>query len=113
MAKRVNRYKKMEQYMTATLLADVFLFILYLIAAGTGTLWLKVLTAIFTILISGLCLTYLYLTKEFLRQRSLWMTAAAGAILLCVIASLILGFPSPSPYANDADAITAARQLLL
>ncbi|MBO5318139.1 MAG: hypothetical protein J6A74_06835 [Oscillospiraceae bacterium] len=111
MAKRVNRYKKMEQYMTATLLADLFLFILYLIAAGTGTLWLKVLTAIFTILISGLCLAYLYLTKELLRPRSLWMTAAAGSILLCVIASLILGFPSPSPYANDA--ITAARQFLL
>ena len=113
MAKRVNRYKKMERTMTATLLADAFLFILFLIAAGTGTLWLKILTAIFTILISGLCLAYLYLSKELLKRRSLWMTAAAGAILLCVLLSLILNFPSPSPYANNADAIAGILLQLL
>lgn len=114
MAKRVNRYKRMQRYMTWTLLADACLFILFLIGAGTGTLWLKILTAIFTILISGLCLGYLYLSQELLRQRSLWMTAAAAAILICTVFSLILNFPSPDPYAKPAtDAITAIGQWIL
>ena len=99
MGKRVNRYKQMERYMTAALLADTALFILYLIGAGLGTLWLKVLAAIVAIVLSSLCLVFLYLTKEILRRRSLWMTAAAAAILLCTLFSLILNFPSPRPSA--------------
>lgn len=98
MTKRVNRYKQMERYMTMALLADACVFVLYLIGAGMGTLWLKVLTAIVAIVLSGLCLGFLYLTKELLRRRSLWMTTAAAAILLCTLLSLILNFPSPSPY---------------
>lgn len=99
MHKGKNRYREMEYYMTIALIANLLSFILFLIAAGSGTIWLKVICAIVTILLSGLCLTVLYLSKELLRQRSLWMTTAAAAILLCLIFSLILNFPSPSPFA--------------
>ena len=90
-----NRYKEMEKYMTVVLLGAALLFIIYLVAAGFGIIWLKVLTAIIAILICGLCLAYLYLTKLLLATRSLWMTAAAGSIVICLLFSLILGFPSP------------------
>ncbi len=101
MAQRSNRYKEMERYMTYALIADAVLFVLYLICAGSGVVWLKVILAILTIALSGLCLGYLYLSKELLRQRSLWMSACAGAVLVCVLFSLILNFPSPNKYKKD------------
>ena len=93
MAKKQSRYKQMERYMTYALLANATLFIFYLISAGNGIIWLKVITAFLTISISLLCLAFLYTSKELLRQRSLWMTAAAGAVLVCTLASLLLRFP--------------------
>jgi len=104
MPKQKNRYKQMEQKMVLVLAADFLLFVLYLICAGNGIIWAKVLTAIFTIVLSALCLAFLFLSKELLRPRSLWMSAAAAGILLCVIFSLILNFPSPSPYRTIPDA---------
>lgn len=101
MAERQNRYKEMERYMTYALIADAVLFVLYLICAGSGVIWLKVILSILTIVLSGLCLGYLYLSRELLRQRSLWMTVCAGAVLVCVVASLILNFPSPNKYKKD------------
>lgn len=92
-----DRYKVMERYMTYVLIADLILFIIYLFASGFAVIWLKVITAIVTILISGLCLAFLYLTKELLRQRSLWMSLSAAAILVCLLFSLILNFPCPNP----------------
>lgn len=90
-----NRYKEMEKYMTLVLIGAAVLFVVYLIAAGCGILWLKILTAIIAILICGLCLVYLYMTKLLLAPRSLWMTVAAGSVIICLIFSLILGFPAP------------------
>jgi len=101
MAQRSNRYKEMERYMTLALIANAVLFVLYLICAGSGIIWLKVILAILCIALSGLCLAYLYFSKELLRQRSFWMTACAGAVLICVVASLILNFPSPNKYKKD------------
>ncbi len=98
MAERKNRYKMMEWYMTYALIADAGLFLLYLIFAGFGIIWLKAITAILAILISAACLGFLYLTQELARRRSLWMSAAAAAILLCTLMSLILAFPSPNTY---------------
>lgn len=97
MANRNSRYKQMELYVTGTLLVDLALFIIFLIAAGNAIVWLKVITAILAILISLLCLAFLYLNKEIYRQRSLWMSTAALAILVCTLFSLILNFPSPAP----------------
>ena len=97
MAKRTNRYKIMEKNMTYVLLADLLLFILFLIFAGNGIIWLKIILTILIILVSGGSLGFLYLTNELLRRRSLWITAAAAAILVCTIFSLILNFPAPAP----------------
>lgn len=86
-----NRYKDMERYMTYVLLTDLALFILYL--CFSSIIWLKVILSILIILISGLSLAYLYITKELLKPRSLWMSTAAAAILVCLLFSLILNFP--------------------
>lgn len=97
MGNKNNRYKEMERYMTCALVADLLLFIFFLIAAGNGIVWLKVLLTLFTFLLSAGCLAFLYLSRELLRPRSLWMTAAAGSIVVCVLFSLILNFPAPAP----------------
>ncbi len=97
MARKNNRYKEMERYLTCGLIAELLLFIFYLIAAGNGVIWLKVLLAVFALLISIGSLGFLYLTRELLRRRSLWMTAAAASIAVCILASLILSFPAPAP----------------
>lgn len=99
MSKQPNRYQQMERYMCMTLALDLVLFVVYLISAGSGIVWMKVICAILAILISGLCLAFLYLTNELLRERSLWMTVSAAAIAICTIFSLILNFPSPNPFA--------------
>jgi len=95
---RKNRYRKMERNMTYVLAADFLLFILFMVSSGFGIIWLKVITAIIAILVSSLCLAFLYMSQELLKRRSLWMTAASAAILICVLFSLLLNFPSPSPY---------------
>lgn len=106
MARNRNRYKQMERYMTYAMIADGVLFILYLLFAGFGITWLKVITAILAILLSGLCLYCLYMSKELLRQRSLWMTVGAAAVIICILASLVLNFPSPKPTAASPDSET-------
>ncbi|MBQ7330356.1 MAG: hypothetical protein IJW94_00960 [Oscillospiraceae bacterium] len=92
MAKR-NRYKEMEKRMTAALIGDAALFLIYLIAAGAAVLWLKIVTAIFALLLSIAALAFLYLSKELLKQRSLWLSSGFFSIFMCVLASLILSFP--------------------
>ncbi len=94
MTKDAKRFKQMETIMTAVLIAATVLFIIYLIAAGNGIIWLKAVMAIITILICGLCLAYLYMTKLLLRPKTMWMTLAAGAIIVCLLFSLILNFPA-------------------
>ena len=97
MARRNNRYKQMERYMTYALLFDLFMFILFLVYSGMGIVWVKVITSIVSIAVSVLCLAFLYLNRELLRTRSLWMTVAATAIIACILFSLMLGYPSPNP----------------
>ena len=93
MAPKRNRYKEMERMMTTALIADAVLFVLYLIFAAAGVIWLKAIVAIVTILLSLACLILLYMTQELLRQRSLWMTTGFLSVFLCTVASLILSFP--------------------
>ena len=92
MAKR-NRYKEMEKLMTAVLITDGVLFLMYLITAGAGVIWMKWLCGILNILISSAGLVFLYKTKELLKQRSLWLSSGFFAIAVTVLASLILAFP--------------------
>lgn len=96
MAGKGIRYQQMEKYITYGLIADAVLFILYLIFAGFGIIWMKVILAVLAFLLSAAILGYLYLTKELLRPRSLWMSVAAASVIVCLLFSLILNFPSPS-----------------
>ena len=97
MAGRNNRYKQMERLITVALILDLIIFIIFMISAGNGIIWLKVLTILGILALSGGCLYLLYASRELMRQRSLWMTVGAAAILVCLLFSLILNFPSPKP----------------
>lgn len=94
MTKR-SRYQDLERLLTGLLIASAVDFILFLIFAGTGVIWLKVITAIFAILMPVLCLGLLYMSQELLKQRSLWLTMGFFGIFLCTVVSLIANFPSP------------------
>lgn len=96
MAKR-NRYREMESLMTKILLGDALVFILYLLCAGKGWIIFKVISAIIAIFGSVLCVGWLYLTGEFTRRRSLWMVTAFICIVICVVVSVLLGYPAPPP----------------
>lgn len=91
------RYKQLDQLLTRVIIADTAAFVLYLIFAALGLSVLKVIIAIMTILVSGLCLAYLYKLGEFKKARSRWMVMGFGAIILCTLVSLILNYPSPAP----------------
>lgn len=95
MAKKLSRYRQMERYMTAAMIADGVIFLIYLFSAGFGVIWLKVLTAIIALLGSALCLGFLYLTGEYNRQRSLWLTVGFGCVIVVTLVSILCNYPSP------------------
>ena len=90
-----NRFQALEKLMTLVLIAITAFFIFELIASANGIIWLKVILAILTAVACILCLVYLYMTRLLTQPRSLWMTTAAAAILVCLFFSLILNFPAP------------------
>jgi len=96
------RYKQIDQLLTRVIIADTAIFILYLIFAGFGLNVLKVIIAIMALLVSGLCLAYLYKLGEFKKARSRWLVMGFSAIILCTLVSLILNYPSPAPQVADA-----------
>ena len=96
MANRM-RYKQVDQLLTRVLIADTAAFLLYLIFAALGLVVLKVLIAIIALAVSGLCLAWLYKLGEFKRARSRWLVMGFGSIILCILVSLILNYPSPAP----------------
>ena len=83
--------------MTEVIVGDALVFVLYLLFAGLGLTVVKVATAIIAILGSLLGLGWLVITGEFSRRRSLWMVTGFIAIVLCVLVSLLLGYPGPAP----------------
>lgn len=91
------RYKQIDQLLTRVLIADTAVFVLYLIFAALGLSVLKIIVAIIAILLSGLCLAYLYKLGEFKKARSRWLVMGFGSIILCILVSLILNYPSPAP----------------
>ena len=98
MASKPNRYKLFERNMTYSLCIDALIFIFYMIAAGNGIGWLKVILTLMCLALSAYILWSLYCTNELLKQRSLWMTVGAAAIAICLLFSLLLNFPSPNKY---------------
>lgn len=95
-----NRYRLLELTACAVIAVAIIFFIVFLIASGSNTLWLKILSLTVCILVCGLSLTYLYLSKELMRPRSLWMSLSFISILVCILFSLMLNFPSPNPLAQ-------------
>lgn len=95
--RRRNRYREMESLMTKVLIGDGLLFCLYMFAASRVGVWgtIKVLSAVVTILVSGLALGWLYMTKEISKRRSMWMVTACVCILTCLFVSLFLNYPCP------------------
>lgn len=96
MNSKKTRYQKMEAIVTGVLCVDTVIFIAYLFFAASGMIAMKAITAIFAVLVSGAVLYFLYITRELLRKRSIWMTLAAACIILCLVISLILHFPAPA-----------------
>ena len=107
MSERRNRYNQLQQIISLALIGAFLLFIFYLIAAGNEIIWLKVVLSILIFIVCLATIAYLYMTKELLRPRSIWMTLAAAAIVLCLLLSLILHFPSPNPRNFPAPEILA------
>ncbi len=88
-----KRYKHFERALTKVLLLDTFLFVLFLVFSGMSIVWLKVICVALTILLSVGGLVLLYMSRELLRQRSLWLSCGFFSIFVCTLASLILAFP--------------------
>ena len=95
MAKR-NSYREFESIMTRVILVDAAVFVGYLIFARLDIAALKVITAIIASAGSLLSLAWLFLTGELTRRRSLWMVTGFVCIVLCIVVSLLLGYPCPS-----------------
>lgn len=94
MAKR-NRFRELEEKMTRILLVNAAVFVLFLVFSGLGIIPMKVISAIVSIMVSLLCLGYLYMSGEIRKRRSLWMLVASAGLFLCTVVSLICNFPSP------------------
>ncbi len=100
-----QRFKENERVLAIGLIADAALFLLYLLMAGLGVVWLKWVLAVVAILLSGVGLAVLYLTGELRRQRSLYLSAGFAAVIVCIFISLILNYPSPAEVINAAQSI--------
>ena len=97
-----RRYKDIERILTYTLIAETIIFVLYMVFAGIGLTPLKVMTAILCFAASVACLALLYMTGEMKKARSRWLVLGFAAILVCLLVSLLLNYPSPAVVAAEA-----------
>ncbi len=100
-----RRYKDVERILTQILLAELAVFVLYMIFAGIGVVALKVITSILIIAASALCIAFLVLCGEFKKRRSRWLVMGFGALALLLLVSLILNYPSPTEAKAAAEAL--------
>ena len=101
-----RRYKDVERILTQALLAETAVFILFMIFAGVGVVALKVVTAVLVAITSTLALGFLYLCGEMFKRRSRWLVFGFAALLILLIVSLVLNYPSPNAAKAAADVIT-------
>lgn len=94
MASRM-KYKELEQIMARILMADTAVFVLFVLFSGLGIVALKVICAIVTIIVSAMCLAFLYMIRATKKRRSLWLVVGYTSILVCLLVSLICNYPSP------------------
>ena len=101
-----RRYKDVERILTQALLAETAVFILYMIFAGMGVVALKVVTSVLVAAVSALALGFLYLCGEMVKRRSRWLVFGFAALLILLIVSLVLNYPSPNVAKAAANVIT-------
>jgi hypothetical protein len=89
--------------------APAALLMILIVMLLTGAL--KFIVGIFAILISAGCFGFLYLSQEWNKKRSFWMTTAAVAIAVCILASMILRFPRPNTYKDIAPDFSAVAEI--
>ncbi len=103
MARR-NRYRELESMMMKIFAGDAAVFLLYIIFAGRGWNVVKIIAAVVVLLISIFALVWLFMVKEMFRRRSLWMVTGFGAILICLLVSLVLKYPCPPVVSGASNA---------
>ena len=74
---------------------EFLFYLVYLLSAALGIVWLKVTGAIVTIVLSLAFLAFLVLFGEHKRRRSRWLICGFSGMLICTLVSLILGYPAP------------------
>ena len=97
-----RRYKDIERVLTQILIADAAVFVLYMVFAGMGLIFLKVTATVLCLLASLACLALLYMTGEMKKARSRWLVLGFGSIVLCLLVSLLLNYPSPAEVVAEA-----------
>ena len=98
MPQKKNRFRNFERYITICLTIATILFFLFLSAAGSGNIGMKIFLAIIAVADCCYCLWLLYKNRELVRRRSLWMSVWSICLVVCIFASIILDFPSPNLY---------------
>lgn len=96
MANAKRSYRQLERFMSIWLGCDAALFVLYLLFSALGPTALKVFLALLVFLLSACALAVLYLTREWKNRRSLWMVSAAVCLIVCLLVSLLAGYPTSS-----------------
>ena len=97
-----RRYKDIERLLTQILIADAAVFVLYMFFAGLGFGFLKVVSTVLCMVASIACLALLYMTGEMKKARSRWLVLGFAAIVVCLLVSLILNYPSPADVVAEA-----------
>ncbi len=111
--KEHSRFRFFEKNMTIAVGIDAAAFVLFLLGAGFGITWLKIIAVIGIVAVSVLGLVSLYLTGELFRLRSRWIAASFCALLLCMLVSLLLHYPAPAPAAIPSGTEPAETTALL
>ena len=95
MAEKRSRYRAFERFLTIILFIALTMFALYLLSAAFGWPVMKITAAVMSLLLTPYGLWNLYVSKELLKARSLWLTCAFGSIFVLTIVSLLCNFPRP------------------
>ena len=103
-----RRYRDVERILAQILMGEAAVFVLYMIFAGLGIISLKVITSIVIVVASVLCLAFLYMCGEMFKRRSRWLVFGYAALLLLLVLSLLLNYPSPNAAKAAADAFANA-----
>ncbi len=88
-------FRQLERQLTIVIGGLCALFLLMLLFAAFGVSWLKWILAILVMAGSALGFALLVLKQEHRRKRSHWLLCAFGALFLCTLVSVLVGYPAP------------------